>query len=100
MRSNAPLHARKKLPAGRAKFEMVRGFDAKRTRGRVARGRETSGRRPRNRGIPGRIKNKRPRRDGERPHSTPSPHVYTNNNLRHQPAHVLVVDLLQDFPSI
>ena len=100
MRSNVPLHARKKLPAGRAKFEMVRGFDAKRTRGRVARGRETSGRRPRNRGIPGRIKNKRPRRDGERPHSTPSPHVYTNNNLRHQPAHVLVVDLLQHLAAI
>ena len=53
MRSNVPLHARKKLPAGRASFEMVRGHDATRTRGRVTRGRETSGRRPRNRGIPG-----------------------------------------------
>jgi len=45
-----PLHARKKLPAGRASFEMVRGHDATRTRIRVTRGRETSGRRPRNRG--------------------------------------------------
>ena len=41
MRSNAPLHARKKLPAGRASFEMVRGYDD--ARGRVTRGRETSG---------------------------------------------------------
>ena len=41
-----------KLPAGRASFEMVRGHDAKRTRGRVTQGRETSGCRPRNREDP------------------------------------------------
>ena len=51
MRSNAPLHARKKLPAGRASFEMVRGYDD--ARGRFTRGRETSGRRPRNGGYQG-----------------------------------------------
>ena len=75
MRSNVALHARKSLPTGRASFEIVRGYDATRTRVRVTRGREMSGRRPR---IPMRIKKQTPAARRRETH-------YNTTYLRNQP---------------
>ena len=91
MRSNAPLHARKKLPAGRASFEMVRGHDATRTRIRVTRGRETSAALGTGWSQGG---------EGNGTNSRDGTARYNNTYLRNQPAHVLVVDFLEHLAAV
>ena len=97
MRSNAPLHARKSCPQGEPVLRWC-GVTTRSARADVSR---KAARRPVAAPGIGKIPqegNETNSRDGT-PHSTPSPR-YNNTYLRNQPAHVLVVDLLQHFPAV
>ena len=88
MRSNAPLHARKSCPPGEQVFEMVRGYDEAHARTCHPKAARRPGAALGIEGIPGRITMAR------------DPHKDTNNNLRNQSAHVLVVHFLEHLPAI
>ena len=100
MRSNVPLHARKKLPAGEPVLRWY-GVTTRSARADVSpEAARRPGAAPGIGGIPGRVTKQTP---AARRRETPLHAVaarYTNNNLRHQPAHVLVVDLLEHLAAI
>ena len=82
---------RQKLPAGEPDFEMVRGYDASARTDVSPEAARRPGAAPGIGGIPGRVTKQTP--------AAPSPR-YKNTYLRNQPAHVLVVDLLQHFAAV